>query len=377
MNPQVIPTEHRMPDFIPGLNLGERFYHEAIKPILESRFPLLRHTAALIGPGSEVLGFDTPMSTDHHWGPRAMLFLSEADFAQRRDEMREVFARELPRTFCGYPTNFTPSDDHGVQLLHASENGPINHRLEIMTIAGFFREYLDVDPYGLLDAADWLTFPQQKLRTITAGAVYHDDLALAELRQKFSFYPHDVWLYQLAAVWGGIAQEEAFVGRAGEAGDELGSAIIAARLVGHMMHLCFLMERQYQPYSKWLGTAFSKLQCAVALLPMFNRLFAAQTWQQREKALTEAYEFLALMHAQLKTTPPLPTQVSNFHDRPFQVIHADMFATAIRDQISDEKIRRIRTNIGGVNVFSNSTDLLEATHLRQRLKSLYTQSPDS
>jgi hypothetical protein len=360
-----------MSDFIPGLHLGERFYRETIKPILESRFPGLRYTAALIGPGSEILGFDTPMSTDHHWGPRAMLFLSEADFAKYRDEMCEVFRQELPRTFCGYPTNFTPPDSHGVQNLQPIEKGPINHRVEFLTIAGFFRDYLDVDPHGPIDVADWLTFPQQKLRTITTGAVYHDDLALKELRQKFSLYPRDVWLYQLGAVWSGIAQEEAFVGRAGEAGDELGSAVIAARLVRHLMHLCFLMERQYEPYSKWLGTAFLKLQCAAALSPMLNGVFAAQSWQQREKALAEAYEFLSLMHARLGITPPLPTQVSNYHGRPFLVIHAEVFVAAIRDQISDEKVRHISTNIGGVDVFSNSADLLEATHLRQRLKSLY------
>ena len=43
-----------MPDFIPGLTLAERFYREAVRPILDSRFPGLRHSAALIGTGSEV-----------------------------------------------------------------------------------------------------------------------------------------------------------------------------------------------------------------------------------------------------------------------------------------------------------------------------------
>ena len=55
-----------MKDFIPGLELASKFYEEAVKPILESVFSALPYSAALIGTGSEVLGFDNAMSADHH-----------------------------------------------------------------------------------------------------------------------------------------------------------------------------------------------------------------------------------------------------------------------------------------------------------------------
>jgi hypothetical protein len=67
-----------MQDFIPGLELASKFYEEAVRPILESVFSALPYSAALIGSGSEVLGFDNEMSADHHWGPRVMLFLRRA-----------------------------------------------------------------------------------------------------------------------------------------------------------------------------------------------------------------------------------------------------------------------------------------------------------
>ena len=38
-----------MPQFISGLRLSEHFYHEAVKPILDSDFPSLRYSAALLG----------------------------------------------------------------------------------------------------------------------------------------------------------------------------------------------------------------------------------------------------------------------------------------------------------------------------------------
>jgi len=55
------------PPFIPGLELSARFYREAVRPLLDARFPGLRHAAARLGRGSDVLGFDTEMSMDHDW----------------------------------------------------------------------------------------------------------------------------------------------------------------------------------------------------------------------------------------------------------------------------------------------------------------------
>ena len=60
--------------FTPGLELSRAFFAEIVRPLLVDRFPELRYGAALLGSGSEILGFDTEMSTDHNWGPRVDLF---------------------------------------------------------------------------------------------------------------------------------------------------------------------------------------------------------------------------------------------------------------------------------------------------------------
>jgi Domain of unknown function (DUF4037) len=68
------------------------------------------------------------------------------------------------------------------------------------------------------------------------------------------WYPHDLWLYLLAAQWRCIEQGEAFVGRTGAiVGDDLGSRVVAARLVRELMRLCFLMEQQYARTPSGLG----------------------------------------------------------------------------------------------------------------------------
>ena len=107
------------PTWLPGLQLNLFFYHEAVRPLLDAEFPGLPHSAALIGYGSDVLGFDTPMSTDHNWGPRLQLFLAPEDFASRRDAVDEALRTRLPATFRGYSVNFSEPDwsDGGTQWM--------------------------------------------------------------------------------------------------------------------------------------------------------------------------------------------------------------------------------------------------------------------
>lgn len=365
-----------MSDFIPGLELGRLFYPEAVKPILDSICPGLQHSAALIGSGSEILGFDTEMSTDHHWGPRVMLFLKEDDHHLYREAIDQALRHKLPPRFHGYSTNFSLPDplDNNTQLLCDVDGGPINHRVEIHTIRGFFLDYLDFDIEQSIEAADWLTFPEQKLLSITAGAVFHDGIGLQAVRNRFGYYPHDVWLYLLASCWTRVGQEEHLMGRAGIVNDEIGSAIIGSRLVRDLMRLCFLMERQYAPYQKWFGKAFSRLRCADDLAPILRRVLLAQAWQEREKSLAAAYEYVAAMHNRLGITEPLPANVSRFFGRPFLVIHlGGSFADAIRASITDPVVKRIagRKLIGSIDQFSDSTDILSDPQWRATLKRLY------
>ena len=211
-----------MNQFIPGLELNRRFYLEVIKPILLSDFPDLRFSAARIGQGSEVLGYDTPLSTDHDWGPRLQLFMRCGEYDQFQVQVNERLRYRLPPQFLGYPTHFGEPDHEGTRLLEETD-GPVNHRVEIWTISGFFQEYMAYDPAQEPTVFDWLSWPQQHLLGVTAGAVYEDGLGeLKPLRHKLKQYPVDVWLYLLAAQWGRIDQEEHFVGRTGDVGDELG-----------------------------------------------------------------------------------------------------------------------------------------------------------
>jgi uncharacterized protein DUF4037 len=375
--------------FVPGLALAERFYRDAIRPILEARFPGLAHSAALIGCGSEVLGFDTPVSCDHHWGPRAIVLLGDADHARQGAAVHEALRDALPRSCLGWPTSFGAGDAIGVRKLLVAATGPVEHMVEIATLRGWLRGYLGFDPTGPIAPADWLLCPSQLLRSITGGAVFHDDLGLAEVRAGLAWYPDDVWRYLLAASWQRIGEEEHLVGRAGQVGDELGAAVIAARLVRDLMRLCFLMARDHAPYPKWYGTAFARLAIAPALGPILRRALAAGHWIDRDQALGEAYAVVAARHNALGLTEPLPAQPEPFdrypgdlrtrqrasgHDRPFSVIRGERFAEALAAGIRDPALRAAPRWLGNIDQWSDSTLLLgEGVSPRPRLRAVFDQ----
>jgi hypothetical protein len=177
----------------------------------------------------------------------------------------------------------------------------------------------------------------------------------------------------LASGWQRIGQEEHLMGRAGYVGDEIGSALIAGRLVRDLMRLCFLMERQYAPYPKWLGTAFMRLAAGPELAPLLQEVLRAETWSERGEHLAVAYEVVARKHNALGITEPVPALRTPFFGRPFPVIWGGRFADAIAARISDPAVRRIaeRGLIGGIDQFSDSTDLLSDARWRVGLRALY------
>ncbi|HEX2081198.1 MAG TPA: DUF4037 domain-containing protein, partial [Longimicrobium sp.] len=261
----------------------------------------------------------------------------------------------------------------GTQRLVATEAGPVRHKVDIYTPSRFFLGYLGHDLGGAVVPADWLTFSEQKLRTITGGAVFHDEVGLEDARRRVAYYPRDVWLYLLAAGWARVGQEEHLMGRAGLAGDEVGSALIGARLVRDVMRLCFLMERTYAPYPKWLGTAFGRLACAAELSSHLRGALAAGTWREREAHLVSAYEAAARMHNGLGITDPLPETARGFFGRPFRVMALHGFANALLARITDDRLRALarRPLIGGIDQWSDSTDLVSYAEWRPLLRRLY------
>ncbi|MCP5100564.1 MAG: DUF4037 domain-containing protein, partial [Chloroflexi bacterium] len=218
--------------FIPSLDLNEAFFNEVVRPLLSTHFPNLRYSAARLGQGSDVLGYDTPMSMDHAWGIQFQIFLTDVDCEQVGTAVHEMLRQQLPYEYKGFSTHFVPAGEEGVLLAVKKEEGLVDPNITVTTIAAFFDKHMKLNPFVTWQSADWLTTSQQLLLGVTKGRVFVDDLGdLEPIRQKLAYFPHDVWLYILACQWARIGQEEHFMGRTGLLGDDVGSRLLASRLV--------------------------------------------------------------------------------------------------------------------------------------------------
>jgi hypothetical protein len=339
-----------MPEFIPGLELNRKFFQQVVKPLLDEHFAGLEYAAGIIGEGSDVLGYDSPLSMDHNWGPHMRLILSEKDY-RKRQSIHDMFAEKLPYDFLGFSTNFTkPSDGYLVQQMEPIKSGKVNHMIEIFTPRTFFGHYLGIDPEKELSWNDWLVFPQNALLEVTRGEVYYDRIGFDELRKKFTYYPEEVWLYLYFIQWDYIGAIEGAMGRTGEIGDELGSNRVATEIVTHIMKTCFLIEKQYWPYYKWFGTAFSRLKSAAELTHPLLQAVHGRTWAEREEALGRAYEILLTKHNELGITQPVRTSLRDFNGRPYMVIEDDIF-DELEKKIAKTFARDLKYRIGAIDQF--------------------------
>ena len=341
--------------FVPGLLLCRRFHDDLVGPILRRAFPDLAYAAARVDSGSELLGLDTPRSTDHDWGPRLQIFVGPPD-VHRAAEIEATVGERLPAEFLGYPTRFAGDASAGLGVLSADGD---RHGVRVAELGGWLSTALGFDPRTGVTTDDWLATPTQRLAEVTGGGVFHDGLGqgLTRARAALAWYPDDVWRYVLAAYWTRVGQEEHLVGRSAEVGDELGSRLLAARVARDLMRLCLLLAREYPPYGKWLGTRFARLPDSAPLGAALNRAVAAGTWTEREAGLCRALEEVARRTNSAGLARVPEPRVRRFHDRPFLVLDAGRFAEALRASIRDPDLRD-RPPVGAADQFVDNVDLL-------------------
>jgi len=193
---------------------------------------------------------------------------------------------------------------------------------------------------------------------------------LEKIRETLSWYPGDIWLYMLACQWQKISQEEPFMARCGDVGDEMGSKLAASRQIIEIMKLCFLMEKEYCPYIKWLGTAFGNLKCAKKLSPLIIKVQSAQNWKAREKELSKTYEYIGGMHNKLGLIELIEAKVKKFYNRPYKVLESSRFVEALRVKIKSKKVKALPL-VGSIDQFVDSSDIKGWPERAKALRSIY------
>ncbi len=343
-----------MSAFLKGMELCENFFADCAKTVLETHFPDLAYSAGLIGYGSDVLGYDDAVSTDHMWGPRFYLFVSEQDAAWKEDLFRTL-SENLPYTYQGYSVNYSEPDPNDCGVRHPERicSGTVHPLLWIQTFDSYLTEQLGVCDLDRISPCEWLAFSEHRLLSLVSGKFFVDGLGCGKRIAKIQYYPPVVRRYLIASNWANIAAEQAFVKRCGDCGDETGSRIICARLCERLMRLCFLYKSVYAPYSKWFGTAFRRLDIDGRIKRAIDGALSASSLLQRETLLVEAQAAVAELHNASGVTELVPYQIEDYFGRDIKVIFAERFAEAAAKGLAGTVLENVPlfgslSQIGGV-----------------------------
>ncbi len=238
-----------------GIELARKYFQEYGEPMLDELFPEHGHLIAvgLVGSGSECLGYDDEISTDHDFEPCFCLFLPDETIIDRKTEfaLERAYAK-LPKEFMGYSR---------------CSIAPVGVRRHgVIRVSDFLLDKTGT-PDGYLSIDDWFSIPEYALLEVTDGEIFKDDSGFfTEIRRKLSTMPRDVKLKKLAGNLLLMAQSGQYNYSRCLSRGETGAAQLAVfEFVKCAMQVIFLLNDKYMPYYKWSFRALSEL-------PKFNEL---------------------------------------------------------------------------------------------------------
>ena len=218
-----------------GLERAEivaKYTSEFIKvkyPDLYSRICL-----ALVGVGSECLGFDDEISEDHDFSSRCQLFLDDSDYKTYKSDLESSL-----KIFCKDLESLT------------SNLKDVN--IEIMPISNFYK-YYTLFENGPKTESEYRKVPMDLLCVATNGKVFLDNLGkFSEIRNRLlNFYPEDIRLKKIAFQLNKMAQSGQYnYSRMIKRGDTVAANIAQGEFVKHYLEFVHLLNKKYMPFYKW------------------------------------------------------------------------------------------------------------------------------
>lgn len=209
-----------------------------------------------------------------------------------------------------------------------------------------------------------MTLPQQHLLQLTAGAVFRDDLGgLSRLRERFAWYPVDIWRWLIASQWQLLSTVVPTLGRTVQIGDELGTRILTARCSRLILEMALLQARNYRPYPKWSSRAFAELDSTGSLSSILHRAMRADSVEGALDELLEALVLLADGHNALDITAPVTPRIAPFEVginnavRPYDALNIGEFIDATVASLEDPALRDL-PRVGGIDQLTHADDQL-------------------
>jgi tetratricopeptide (TPR) repeat protein len=255
---------------ISGLELCRRYYETYGKPMIETRFAEFADKIAvgLVGEGSDCMGYDDAISTDHDWGPDFCIWVTNEVYEQIGTEL-EMAYEALPTEFLGY---------------RRTTSSVGQNRRGVMTISGFYKRLLGASTY---EEINWSQVEEYALCAAVDGAVFRDDEGVfTKFREQLKQgYPEHIRYRKLAQEVALLSQCGQYnYGRMRQRGDTLTADRMLSDCIGHAMHLQHHIAGVYAPHDKWLYQSTLRLAQGDTLCQMLGKLHACMNDESEDVA---------------------------------------------------------------------------------------------
>lgn len=227
-------------DCLKGLSLAREYYEVYGKEMIHKEFPEYegRIAVGLAGEGSDCFGFDDLNSMDHDFGPAFCMWVTRETFDAIGEKLQKAY-EALPKYLHGIRRDIQPMG---------------KGRTGVIVISDFYRKYTGC-PNGPRTKEEWLAADEWKLALSVNGEVFTDPQGLfTQIRSNIqAYYPEDVWKRRIAQKLALMAQSGQYnYARLMGRGETEAAQFAKCRFVEDAMEVCYLLNRCYAPYYKWL-----------------------------------------------------------------------------------------------------------------------------
>lgn len=309
-----------------GLELCERYYDDYGRAMLEKEFPEVypRIAAGLVGEGSECLGYDDNISTDHDFEPGFCVWLSDDDY--------EKYGFKMQRAYMKLPNSYNGFSRQGVNPAGGARHG-------VFTISEFYMKY--IGSRGTPESiGDWLNIPSHFLRTATSGKVFYDGLGdFTAIRDNLlKGYPEDVRLKKLSANALSMQQTGQYNYARCVSHGEIGSAGIAlCEFVKCAVSTIYLLNNVYEPFYKWAFRGLRELPVLSDLEAPLSFLLETGNGKNEIAGKVEIIDGI------------VAAIIEEYHNQSLTLAtcnNLDTHARSIQDKIKDGNLRNANMLIG-------------------------------
>ena len=273
-----------------GHEVARSTFLNGVAPTIDRGLPALSgRVAVAIGYGSQAIRADDSHSRDHGWGPVFFCILTIRDHAKYGRRLQHCLDHWARGEYSGYRM-----PHHARNWNPGRKPNMIEARITVVTVDGLLQRLVGRSRPPRCHA-EWLNLNESRLYWLRHEPVIHDPLGEWSMRKKrFAAYPEPVRMKRITdEMWGFWHYGEYnFLKRVAERNDAVTIQFAIASFIASSMKLCFLLNRDFVPYWKWLHHEFRLQPDAKEVDPTLRRLARSTNADEQKRLVRKVCRYL-------------------------------------------------------------------------------------